>query len=363
MIKTVFCYAPYAFFALALLTFVLRCRLGVRGQALWSAVLLACFSKFLVYRSLGGDAFNPELPEIVLWVWNAAYSGAVILSVLSLATCFLRLPGRVVILPILSWGIAAWGVYSGVTPPCVREVELAFDGLPAALDGYRILHVSDPHVSSAARRWRTEALVANANAAKPDLICVTGDIADGRDAEAHADDVAPLADLRATDGVWYVTGNHEDYGDVLGWRNVYRRFGMQFLRNECVAPRRGLALAGADDPACLPGRRADAQAEAADLFAKASKDAFRIFLEHRPSRFRHNAEALGAGLQLSGHTHGGIAPGISALVARFNGGFVRGFYREGRSVLHVSPGSGQWAGFPMRLFNDSEMTLIVLRRK
>ena len=57
------------------------------------------------------------------------------------------------------------------------------------------------------------------------------------------------------------------------------------------------------------------------------------------------------------------SPGFRPLVASFNGGFTRGVYRFGKSVLHVSPGSGQWAGFPMRFFNASEITLLTLRRK
>jgi predicted MPP superfamily phosphohydrolase len=57
-------------------------------------------------------------------------------------------------------------------------------------------------------------------------------------------------------------------------------------------------------------------------------------------------------------------PGLNLLVSRANKGFVKGLYRkEDGSALYVSPGSGQWAGFPVRLFNDSEITVITLRRK
>jgi hypothetical protein len=68
-------------------------------------------------------------------------------------------------------------------------------------------------------------------------------------------------------------------------------------------------------------------------------------------------------LQLSGHTHGGAMPILSILVALTNEDHVRGLYEfaPGR-YLHVSPGTGQWAGFPLRLFNSAEITEIVLRR-
>jgi predicted MPP superfamily phosphohydrolase len=55
-------------------------------------------------------------------------------------------------------------------------------------------------------------------------------------------------------------------------------------------------------------------------------------------------------------------PGISYLVSKANGGFVKGLYKkEDGSFLYVSSGAGQWAGFPVRLFNDSEITIITLR--
>jgi predicted MPP superfamily phosphohydrolase len=65
-------------------------------------------------------------------------------------------------------------------------------------------------------------------------------------------------------------------------------------------------------------------------------------------------------LQLSGHTHGGVAPVISQLVSRHNAGFSRGIYRYGNSVLYVSPGAGQWAGFPIRFCNPSEIAVLKL---
>ena len=57
-------------------------------------------------------------------------------------------------------------------------------------------------------------------------------------------------------------------------------------------------------------------------------------------------------------------PGLKWLAARYNEGHVRGLYEfaKGR-YLHVSPGTGQWAGFPLRLFNPAEITEITLRRK
>ena len=93
-------------------------------------------------------------------------------------------------------------------------------------------------------------------------------------------------------------------------------------------------------------------------------EAFRVLLFHRPFTSEIGSEEAGVRLQLSGHTHGGAFPVIHWLVANANEGHVRGLYEfaPGR-YLYNSPGTGQWAGFPIRLFNPTEITEIVLRRR
>ena len=71
---------------------------------------------------------------------------------------------------------------------------------------------------------------------------------------------------------------------------------------------------------------------------------------------------LGVDLQLSGHTHGGVAPIVRQLVSKHNSGYSRGIYRYGNGILYVSPGAGQWAGFPIRFFNPSEIAVFRLTK-
>ena len=358
----VFTYIPYAFFALTLATFVIPLKLKVRAQAIWSMALLVCFSKFLCFGAFGGHAFTPDLPAVVIWTWDWLYSGAMILSALGLLTVFFRFRAKVWLLPVLAWSLAAWGLYGGVRAPDVHEVELAFSHLPASLDGYRIVQLSDLHCSSAARRWRTEAVVEKTNALKPDLICLTGDLADGK-ASRIARHLEPIKQLRARDGVYACTGNHEYYHDYYGWAAHFyaKTTNIRFLNNECAFPHEGLAVAGVPDKTGW-WQGMEAPPDPRQAFAAATNGEFRVLLQHRPKGAKENCREVGVNLQLSGHVHGGIAPGFRQILAPFNGGFTRGVYRFGKSVLYVSPGSGQWAGFPMRFFNDSEITLLTLRR-
>ena len=359
--KTFFEYAPFAFWVISCLTFVRRSDLRIRHQAWWMMGLLLCFSKFLCFREFGGHSFCPELPAPLIWAWNWAYSGAVILMCLSIFFLF-RFRWKAFVLPFLAWGLSAWGFWCGLSVPAVRNVELSFGNLPPSLDGYRIVQLSDLHCSSAARRWRTQAVVDAVNALKPDLICLTGDNVDGFVAWSR-DFLTPLGELRAKDGVLACTGNHEYYFGYLEWRTQFysRLPNVRFLTNECVFPRNGLAVAGVPDPVGSP-RGLDLVPDVRGAFSSATNGEFRILLQHQPKWAAENCREVGVDIQLSGHTHGGIAPGMRQVVEHSNGGFSRGVYRLGRSVLYVCSGCGQWPGFPLRFLTPSEIALITLRR-
>jgi len=376
MFRIFFNIAPFGFALAAMLFFVKTAEKKPRRQAVWAAVLLLCAAKFVCFQALGGDSFAPELPEKLIWAWNWAYSGMCILCGMSVVMLPLRPlarklcaspKGRVVYLvaiPLAAWGAAAAGVWNGIKVPEVVEMELEFENLPPSLDGYRIVHIADIHASAAARMWRTEAIVGRANALEADLVCLTGDFSDGLSAD-QAVNVRPLGALRARDGVFAVTGNHEYYFDISGWTAFYRSLGIRFLENSCVFPRPGLAVAGVPDPACMQKMWLVPDPDRA--FASATNGEFRVLLQHRP--FVDYAQACGIAasekcdLQLSGHTHGGVAPLMASLVKKFNGGMVRGVYKgaDGRTVF-VSSGAGQWAGFPIRFFDDPEIVLVTLRR-
>ena len=360
--RTFFIFFPYLVLALAFLSFVRRVSERPFARMFWLAVLFFCASKFLVFQVFGGDAFTPELPERLLWALNWAYSGLMVLAALSVVAWLAGIRGGFLLaVAALSWGIAAVGVYNGVKVPEVKEIALAYDGLPASLDGYRIVHISDLHVSAAATGWRTKAIVERVNDLAADLVVCTGDVVDGTP-ERQGVDVAPLAGLEAADGVYFITGNHELYHDFPAWKPLYDGWNIRFLDDECVFPRKGLALAGLAEPPY--GCFLMGQSKAAGLFEAATNGEFRVLLQHRPGAARANHAASKCDLQLSGHTHGGVMPILGRLVARHNNGYCRGLYTLGESgFLHVSPGTGQWAGFPVRFFNDPEITVIRLLRR
>ncbi len=262
-------------------------------------------------------------------------------------------------LALLALALAGYGMREALRVPVVREVRMQIPGLPEALNGFRIAQLSDLHIGPVFNRQWLADVVARTDSLNPDLIVITGDVVDGPPSRL-AEEVAPLADLKARNGVILTLGNHEYYSGVQQWMPVFQKLGLKVLANENTQIRvKGtpLAIAGVTDAKAL-----DWGMEAPDpvkALSGLSNDMIKIMLSHRPSLAPESAKA-GASLQLSGHTHGGLVLPLTPLVAAFNGGYVSGMYAVDGMPLYVSNGSGLWGGTPLRLFVPSEITLITL---
>ncbi len=262
-------------------------------------------------------------------------------------------------LALLALSLAGYGMREALRVPVVREVRMQVPGLPEALNGFRIAQLSDLHIGPVFdRQWLAD-VVARTDSLNPDLIVITGDVVDGSPSRL-AEEVAPLADLKARNGVILALGNHEYYSGVQQWMPVFQKLGLKVLANENTQIRvKGtpLAIAGVTDAKAF-----DWGMEGPDpvkALSGLSRDMTKIMLSHRPSLAPQSAKA-GASLQLSGHTHGGLVLPLTPLVAAFNGGYVSGMYAVDGMPLYVSNGSGLWGGTPLRLFVPSEITLITL---
>jgi len=240
----------------------------------------------------------------------------------------------------------------------LRRVAVPIDKLPPELAGLRILQITDLHVGPTIRKPFVEKVVKLAASSAPDLIVVTGDLADGRVCEL-AEEVAPLSALRAPLGQYYVTGNHEYYWEGGAWIDKARELGFEPLLNGHVIVRKegkAFAIVGVPDPAAehfgQPGPDLDR------AFDGIPEDAFpTVFLCHQP-KFTAEAKARGATLQISGHTHGGqFFPWtlVASWVHRFN----YGLHRLGSMWIYVSRGTGYW-GPHVRVGSPAEITLLEL---
>jgi predicted MPP superfamily phosphohydrolase len=257
-------------------------------------------------------------------------------------------------------GLGVVAVRSALGPVAVRRVEIPLSRLARTQDGITLVQLTDLHVGPTIGRRHIADIVKRTNALQPDVVAITGDLVDGSVAELR-DSVAPLADLRAKHGVFFVTGNHEYFSGAAAWVREISRLGIRVLRNERVTigdEGGSFDLAGVDDRSAA---RFPTEGHGEDLGeALRGRDPKRlvVLLAHQP-RTVIDAARLGVDLQLSGHTHGGQIWPFGALV-RLQQQFLAGLGRQGDTIIYVSRGTGYW-GPPMRLFAPAEISQIVLR--
>ncbi len=237
----------------------------------------------------------------------------------------------------------------------IRRVRVPLAKLPASASGYSIVQLTDIHVGPTIGRAYVEKIVRETNALAPDLIVITGDLVDGSVAQLK-NLVEPLRSLRAIDGVFFVTGNHEYYSGADEWIAHLGSLGIRVLRNERVTIRDAFDLAGVDDASAARMLAHHGQDVAKAL---ASRDPSRpvVLLAHQPKALEHALRG-GVDLQLSGHVHGGQMVPFNWL-ARLDQPLVAGLHLVERTWVYVSMGTGYW-GPPMRVGTAAEVTRIEL---
>ncbi|WP_208622028.1 metallophosphoesterase [Bordetella genomosp. 12] len=356
--------------------YISRLQIGLGARWLLSAVLLVFIEHHWLVSRVFGTIASPEIPRAAIMVLATVFGALMMLACLLLirdvagvlqwlltrhAGLLRRRPGPWAHgLALVCLALSGIGVWQGTGQPQLRHEELAIPGLAPAFDGYRVAHLTDLHTSRLLPGPWLAQVVERTNAARPDVIVISGDLVDGTP-EARAQDYPALAGLAAPDGVFGVTGNHDYYQGYPQWLDVFGQQGVRMLMNEHVVLRRGpsaLVVAGVTDQVA-PTRDAPGP-DVVQALAGRPAHAPVLLLDHRPGAARAN-RAAGADLQLSGHTHGGHILGMDRLVARFNGGFVSGLYGVDGGQLYVSNGAGLWPGFPLRLGRPSEITVFTLR--
>lgn len=291
-----------------------------------------------------------------LFVWSVA--GQFVRGVAGIAGAPPVITDRVIPLLFLAITLVllGYGAVSALGRVRVKHVDVAIDGLPPELDGLRIGQLTDTHLSTYLGAAWMRRIVDQLNAEDPDIVCHTGDLADG-DVTRRTPAVRELGRVAAPLGRYFITGNHEYFSDAAHWVRVFREMGWDVLLNEHRLIPGGLAVAGINDPAA-PGnndvsQRPNAEAAVAGIPAGTPI----VFLAHEPKQFP-DAVRVGAALQLSGHTHGGQMWPFHYLV-KLDQKYVAGLIRSGNTQLYTSRGTGFW-GPPFRIFAPPEITVLSL---
>jgi predicted MPP superfamily phosphohydrolase len=348
----------YVFWRAASVPAVVR-RVGRRW--IWAAggLLLAGFA-LTRFRGHGGTGIWPQGLELASMSWLAAlFLAAVCLLVVDLVTGFGFLLPRLA--PRLrGWALAAGAALTvlalvqGLRPPVVEPYDVRLPGLPRELDGTVIVALSDLHVGSILGVPWLEARVEQVAAENPDLVVLLGDILEGH-GEPKADIFPALGRLRAPMGVWAVLGNHEYHGGD-GDTAVFDGAAIRVMRDEWAEVRPGLVLAGVDD--LTNGRRNGTDGRSIEKALADRPPGGTVLLSHTPWQ-AEKAAASGAGLMLSGHTHGGQIWPFGYLVARRYPLLDGRYDVDGMTVL-VCRGTGTW-GPRMRLWHPGAILRVTLR--
>lgn len=253
--------------------------------------------------------------------------------------------------------VLAWGV--GVEPRWVEltRTEIPVPGGVLGRERLRVVHLSDFHLGRrlGLRELRMVELVREA---QPELILLTGDYMDTREASfALEEAVAALKAVNPPFGIWAVGGPVDE---KFVTRDILRRAGIEWLGDETrliEAQGRRLRLAGREAWPIVP---------AADLFEGLDQETPTILLQHSPAGLEGlltGPTAARVDLVLCGHTHGGQVrlPFRGALVGA-PGGRDRGLYEVGGVPVYVNRGLGTTVA-PIRLGARPEVALLELVRR
>ncbi len=233
------------------------------------------------------------------------------------------------------------------------EHTVAVPHLPTALQGLRVVHLTDFHRSRHTSDLLLQSAVEAANAAHPDLILLTGDFVtkDPRDIAPCARILAPL---RARLGVYAILGNHDYATDGPAVEKQLIELGFTVLLNRSVLLPNGLRIVGLDDDRF---HRTDVP----KAFHDVAPDDPTLVMAHNPALIERLAER--ECIVFSGHTHGGQVrlPLLTEREIRRIGAkhYARGWYTVGKARIYVNRGLGR-VGIPLRLFCRPELALFTL---
>lgn len=231
----------------------------------------------------------------------------------------------------------------------VREISLKLDNLPPAWRGKTVVQLTDLHLGIIYGPGFMAKVVDRINDLKPEAVFLTGDYFDGM--EARLDELAaPLKNLTAPQGTYFITGNHEVYLGVDKARVALEPTGVKFL-SDAKVDLNGLAVVGVDWPE-LGGRK-----DIVSLVTQLAPKRPSILLYHEPRYVEEIAKTGLVDLMLSGHTHKGQVWPINYVAKLVYGKYYIGLHQLGDFNIYTSPGAGTW-GPSLRIGNRPEIVAI-----
>ncbi|MCX6788318.1 MAG: metallophosphoesterase [Candidatus Jorgensenbacteria bacterium] len=254
---------------------------------------------------------------------------------------------------IIAFFFSLYGVWNAMNPQ-VKEVSVAIPNLPEEWKGKKVVQLSDVHLGIVHREDFMRDIVTKIEAVNPNMVVITGDLFDGMDGDVTPL-VRPLLDLKPSNGMYFITGNHETYLGVDDALLALSKTNVKVLKNEVVDVN-GLKLIGINYPTL------DENENVSTILDSLKEKYFgmpNILLYHAPTSIAE-IKARGVNLQLSGHTHKGQLFPFGYITKLIYKGYDYGLFTEGNYSLYTTNGVGTW-GPPMRTGNTPEIVVITLK--
>ncbi len=332
---------------------------GLPGWIVWQALPGALALSFIPATIVRFRSNHPALR--IVYALTASWLGALNFAFFAALACWIA----EVVAWLLGWplprfplaailfGLAAVvTVYGLINARWLRisRVTVRLPNLPEAWQGRTAALVTDLHLGPLSGAAFLRRVIGRLRSLRPTVVFIGGDMFDGPTLDLDRL-VAPWREFSASKGIFFVTGNHDEFAERSLYLDPVRRVGIRVLENEMVSLD-GLQLLGVHDS------EAGHPAELRQILRRVRLDPLRpsILLAHRPINLPV-AEQEGISLQLSGHTHQGQVWPWNLLVSRIYGPFAYGLSRLGKMLVYTSSGTGTW-GPPLRVGTKSEIVLI-----
>ncbi len=322
--------------------------------ALYAVLAFASLS-FIASSIIGRYSYNRFTRAYyglsAIWIGYLFYlfAASVVYALIALVVGPAPLIGLACLLTAVALG--TYGLYHAAQIK-VTEVTVSLPGLPTAWRGRRALWVSDIHLGQHLGVEFSRRLVRQMNALEHDIVFVGGDLFDGTGAPDIGELVAPFGALTAPLGIYFITGNHEEFDSAEPFLIAVRAAGLRPLIDEAVDID-GVRIIGVDYASAASAERFGA------TLARLKSSSPSILLKHEPRDVEIAAKA-GVSLMISGHTHRAQMWPLEYVARRVYGAFACGLQQCEGTQVYTSSGAGTW-GPPMRVGTDSEIVRFTFR--
>lgn len=337
----------------------------------YSVIFLSFLSTQMFVISSFLDDTTSDFNRYLFLTWTYSYLTLLLFSLFSITVdifyglSYLAYPEKLINFPIfkfqmvalfLSMLIIGLAMYNGKKVPNIKRFNI--ETVKVDKD-FKIIQLTDLHLGRISNTKWLKKVIEKVNNENADIVLITGDFADGK-SKNYINTVKLFSEIKSKNGVYAITGNHEYYYDYQNWLELYKKENIKFLFNEKITFK-NIEIFGVPDQAAK--RLNEIMPDLSGTLKNQDKNKFRILLDHRPGSFKKNSEEKLIDLQLSGHTHGGMVPILKNVVAKYNNGYVGGIYKNNGAILNLSNGAGIWAGFSLRINDDSEINVITIKHK